>query len=70
MDLLVNSKNIIGWLRLAVEVVDLPKWQIAKIKSFINRTDVIRRQKELDEIFGGEEWLILRCAEDRIAQSD
>lgn len=70
MDLLVNSKNIIGWLRLAVEVIDLPKWQIAKIKSFINRTDVIRRQKELDEIFGGEEWLILQCAEDRIAQSD
>jgi hypothetical protein len=58
MDLLVNSKNIIGWLRLAVEVVDLPKWQIAKIKSFINRTDIVRRQKELDEIFGGEEWLI------------
>lgn len=70
MDLLVNSKNIIGWLRLAVEVVDLPKWQIAKIKSFINRTDVIRRQKELDEIFGGEEWLILQCAGDRTVESD
>lgn len=70
MDLLVNSKNIIGWLRLAVEVIDLPKWQIRKIKEFINRTDVIRRQKELDEIFGGEEWLILRCAEDRTVGRD
>lgn len=57
-DIAMNSKNFIGWLRLAIDVLDLEPWMVDKIKKYINRTDVVRRQKELDEIFGGNEWLI------------
>lgn len=69
-DMVMNSKNFVGWLRLAVDVFDLPEWQVKKIKQFINRTDEVRRQKELDGIFGGEEWLILQCARERTAQEE
>ena len=57
--MVVNSRNLIGWLRLALDVLELPEWQVKKIRDYINRTDTIRRQKELNDIFGGEElWLI------------
>lgn len=54
----INSKNIIGWLKLAVVVLDLEPCVKNKIIEYINRTDYVRRQKELDDIFGGEVWLI------------
>lgn len=57
--MVVNSRNLIGWLRLALDVLELPEWQVKKIRDYINRTDTIRRQKELNDIFGGDElWLI------------
>ena len=68
--MVINSKTMIGWLQLAVEVLDLEPWMVYKIKKYINRTDVARRQKELDEIFGGEQWLILPCVEDVTAIED
>lgn len=58
MKMAVTSKNILGWLRLAVEVLDLDPWVKKEIKKYINRTDIVRRQKELDNIFGGEIWWI------------
>ena len=54
----INSNNILGWLRLAVNVLDLEPWMVRKINEYLNRTDYVRRQKELDDIFGGESWLI------------
>lgn len=54
----INSKNFINWLRLALEILDIEKEYRDKIDKYIRRTDWIRRQKELDDIFGGEEWLI------------
>lgn len=58
MTLGINSKNLINWLELGIEVVELAPWIKRKIRKYVNRTDTVRRQKELDEIFGGEEWLI------------
>lgn len=55
-ELKINSKNILGWLRLILDVYDLEPWVRDKIKSYINRTDYVRRQKEIDDIFGGGEW--------------
>lgn len=55
-ELKINSKNIIGWLRLVLDVYDLEPWVRDKIKAYINRTDYVRRQKEIDDIFGGGEW--------------
>lgn len=68
--MIMNSNNFIGWLQLAIDVLDLEPWMVRKIKKYINRTDIIRRQKELDEIFGGEQWLILPCAEEEIVIED
>ena len=58
MKMAVTSKNILGWLRLAIEVLDLEPWVKKEIKKYINRTDIVRRQKELDNIFGGDIWWI------------
>ena len=52
----INSKNIIGWLKLIYEVYPLNDEDREAIEKFIKRTDVKRRQKELEDIFGGEEW--------------
>lgn len=58
MTLVINNKNLINWLELCIDVVELNPWVKRKIRRYINRTDTIRRQKEIDSIFGGEEWLI------------
>lgn len=52
----INSKNIIGWLKLIYEVYPLNDEDRECINKFIRRTDLIRRKKELENIFGGEEW--------------
>ena len=54
----INSKNILGWLRLAADVLPLELWMEKKLRNYLARTDTTRRQKELDDIFGGETWLI------------
>ena len=40
---------------------------VRTLKEYIDRTDTVRRSKELDEIFGGEEWSILLCADETTA---
>lgn len=52
----INSNNIIGWLKLIYEVYPLDEEDRECIDKFIRRTDLIRRKKELENIFGGEEW--------------
>ena len=52
--LIVNSKNILGWLQLIADVFPLEEEEREMIINYIKRTDEVRRQKEIDEIFGGE----------------
>lgn len=52
----INSKNIINWLRLLLDVDCIDKEYREDVLRYIKRTDKKRRQKELDKIFGGEEW--------------
>ena len=54
--LTINSKNIIGWLRLLISLGISPKEDVVAIKNYLARTDTARRQKELEDVFGGEEW--------------
>lgn len=57
MRAIINSRNILGWLRLFRDILDLSDKQKESLDKFLKRTDVVRRQKEIDEIFGGkEEW--------------
>ena len=67
MDMRVTKKNILNWLRLAYDVLWLEPWIAKSLKEYIDRTDTVRRSKELDEIFGGEEWSILLCADETTA---
>lgn len=67
MDMRVTKKNILNWLRLAYDVLWLEPWVAKSLKEYIDRTDAVRRSKELDEIFGGEEWSILLCADEATA---
>ena len=55
MRAIINSKNILGWLRLFRDILDLSDKQKESLDKFLKRTDVVRRQKEIDEIFGGDE---------------
>ena len=48
----INSNNVIGWLKLIYEVYPLEEEDREALNNFIRRTDVIRRKKELEEIFG------------------
>lgn len=68
--MVLNQHSILGWLRLACDVLDFPEEIESKIRKFINRTDKVRLSKELEEIFGGEEWLILQCVDEETAQED
>lgn len=52
----INNKNILGWLSLAIVIADMDDDTKNKIERYLKRTDTVRRQKEIDEIFGGEEW--------------
>ena len=52
----INSKNIINWLQLLLAIGYIEKEDREDILKYIKRTDRVRRQKELDKIFGGEEW--------------
>ena len=48
----INSNNILGWLQLICKVYPLDDEDREAIEKFIRRTDVVRRKKELEEIFG------------------
>lgn len=52
----INSKNVINWLRLLLAIDGIDKEDREDVLKYIKRTDKRRRQKELDNIFGGEEW--------------
>lgn len=51
----ITSRNILGWLRLISDVYPLEDEDKMLLDRYINRTDKMRRKKELEEIFGGEE---------------
>ena len=53
--LTINSKNILGWLQLITEVYPLEEEDKQAIYNFIHRRDIVRRTKELEDIFGGED---------------
>lgn len=50
----INSKNILGWLSLAIAIADMDDDDRYKLERYLKRTDIYRRQKEIDEIFGGD----------------
>ena len=52
----INSKNIIGWLQLGIDIGYIDGDIKNYIQRYINRTDIRTRDKELEDIFGGEEW--------------
>lgn len=55
----INSKNIIGWLKLIYDVYPFNEEDSKALNEYIRRTDIIRRKKELEEIFGGDEqWQV------------
>ena len=47
-----NSKNILGWLRLLLEVYPLSRKDRFAIKRYLRRKDKITRDKELRRLFG------------------
>ena len=49
----ITSKNALGWLKLIRDIID-DELIIYKIDKYLGRTDIVRRQKELDNIFGGD----------------
>ena len=53
-NLQINSKNILGWLSLAIVIADIDDDTKNKIERYLRRTDKARRQKEIDKIFGGD----------------
>ncbi len=52
MQLEFNSKNILGWLRLLLEVYPLSREDRFAIKRYLRREDKITRDKELRRLFG------------------
>jgi hypothetical protein len=45
----ITSKNILGWISLALRIYDLKDEDRKRIESFLKRRDIARRQKEIDE---------------------
>ena len=54
----ITSKNLVGWLKLGLKVVLLPKDVREKVTAYVRRRDKWTRQKELDNILGDEIWWI------------
>lgn len=47
-----NSKNFVGWIRLFLDL-DLFDYKLKdKMIKYVSRTDVVRRRKELEDVFG------------------
>lgn len=45
----ITSKNILGWISLALRIYDFKDEDRKRIESFLRRRDIARRQKEIDE---------------------
>ena len=54
--LTINNKNILGWLNLILDVYQLDDITRDKLVKYLKRNDINKRQKEIDDMFGGEEW--------------
>ena len=52
----INANNVINWLQLLLAIDCIDEEYREDVLRYIKRTDKVRRQKELDKIFGGEEW--------------
>lgn len=50
----INRNNILNWLELWLDIYDFKDEYRNKLKKFIKTRYKIRRDKRLDEIFGGE----------------
>lgn len=70
MEMWINKNNLIGWLELTNKVVDLPHRISSKIDKYIKRTDIVRRRKEIEDIIGDDEWLILQCVAETTAREE
>lgn len=51
----INRKNILGWLSLIRDVYPLTDEQRRKLNKFIKTRYPVRRDKLLDELFGGND---------------
>ena len=45
----ITSKNILGWINLALHILDVEEEERKKVEAFLKRRDIVRRQKEIDE---------------------
>lgn len=45
----ITSKNILGWINLALHILDVEEEERKKVEAFLKRRDIARRQKEIDE---------------------
>lgn len=45
----ITSKNILGWINLALHILDVEEEERKKVEAFLRRRDIARRQKEIDE---------------------
>ena len=45
----ITNKNILGWINLALHILDIEEEERKKIEAFLKRRDIARRQKEIDE---------------------
>lgn len=45
----ITSKNILGWINLALHIFDIEEEDKKKIETFLRRRDIARRQKEIEE---------------------
>ena len=45
----ITSKNVLGWINLALHIFDIEEEDRKKVEAFLKRRDIARRQKEIDE---------------------
>lgn len=54
--MVINEKNFINWLWFLIRVFPVEEEEREQIRKYLRRRDVVRRRKELEDIFGGENW--------------
>lgn len=54
-ELKINRKNILNWLMFVKKIYPLTEYQRTQINKFVKTRYTVRRDKLLDEIFGGED---------------
>ena len=45
----ITSKNILGWINLALHILDVEEEERKKVEAYLKRRDIARRQKEIAE---------------------